>query len=157
MAQQNQNSITWEAHEFRHYEKGSGWYFTSGAICLLIIGYFAIQRDFFASVSLAIIAGFMFYFARQVPDMVEIELNSKNIRFGNLVFPYQQIKHFWIVNKEHHKTLNLHTTAVLNSIIILELEGQDPDEVRDFLLRYLPEHQETEETMAQRIMHRFKF
>ena len=153
----NQTIISWQAPEFRHYPKTTGWYVTLVAISILLIGFFAIERDYFAAVCLAIMTGFVLFFARQVPGTVDVELNSKHVRFGNIVFPYQQIKHFWIVNNQNHRTLNLHTTALLNNIIILELEDQDPDLIRNFLLFYLPEHSETEETAAQRIMHRLKF
>jgi hypothetical protein len=157
MATQNQNTITWQAHEFKHYEKNYGWYVVMVSVSVLIIGFFAIQRDYFASVCLAIMACLVYFFSKQTPEIVEIELSSKHIRFGRLLFPYQQIKHFWIVNNPRHKTVNLHTTAALNNIIILELEDQDPDEVRDYLLRHVPEHTETDETTVQMVMHRLKF
>jgi hypothetical protein len=41
--------------------------------------------------------------------------------------------------------------------VILELENQDPEAVREFLIKYIPEHPQSEETSAQKMMHRFKF
>lgn len=153
----NQTIISWQAPEFRHYEKNYAWYITLAAVSVLVVGFFAVERDFFAAVCLAIIAAFIFFFAKQRPQIVIIELNPKGVVFGNLLFPYKQIKHFWIVHNERHKTLNIQTTAMLNNLMILELEEQDPEEIRRFLLNHLPEHEETEETSIQRIMHRFKF
>ena len=153
----NQTIISWQAPEFRHYEKNHAWYITLAAVSILIIGFFAIERDFFAAVCLAIIAAFIFFFARQKPQIVVIELDHRGVKFGNLMFPYKQIKHFWVVHNERHKTLNLQTTAMLNNLMILELEKQDPETIRRFLLSHLPEHEETEETPVQKIMHRFKF
>ena len=131
---QNQK-IIWQAPEFRHYPKGYGWYFALGAISVMIVG----------------------YFAKQQPQVVEIEITNKGIRYGAIIFPYKQIKHFWIVSNERHRTLNIHTTAWLNNMIILQLEDQNPEIVREYLINYLPEHTETEETTAQRLMHRLKF
>ncbi len=157
MDSENQTTISWEAPEFRHYPKNPGWYITLTCISLMVVVFFIIQRDFFAAVSLAIISGFVFFFARQTPEIVPIELNNRGVHFGNLRFPYKQIKHFWVVHNENHKTLNLHTTALLNNIMILELEDQDPEVVRMFLIKHLPEHEESRETPIQRITHRFKF
>jgi hypothetical protein len=158
MTAPNQNSISWQAPEFRHYPKNLGWYITLIAITILVDAFFIIvESDIFAAVSLSIIAALFIVFARQTPQTVTITLNSKGVDFGNLFYPYKQIKYFWVVNNQNHKTVNFHTSAFVNNILILELENQEPDRVRDFLIKHLPEHSETEETSAQRMMHRFKF
>jgi hypothetical protein len=64
---------------------------------------------------------------------------------------------FFIVHNERHQAVNLETTTLVNSQIILELGSQNPEEVRIFLLQYLPEHEKTEETPAQKFMHWLKF
>jgi len=157
MSQQNQNSISWQAHEFRHYPKNAGWYMALIAIGIMIITFFIIQKDIFAAVSLAIITVLTLFFAKQEPEVITIELNTKGIKFGSLSIPYKQAKHFWLVDNDKHKTINIHTTALLNNMLILQLENQDPEEARDFLASHIPEHTETEETLAQKIMHTFKF
>ena len=151
-------TISWQAPEFRHYPKNSGWYITLISVAVLLIFFFIIvERDIFAAVCLFVLTGLIVLFSRQTPKLVNVELNSTGVKFGNLHYPYKQIKYFWVVNNQNHKTVNFHTSAMVNNVLILELEGQNPDTVRNFLLRQLPEHHETEETTAQRFMHRFKF
>ena len=158
MSNQNQNIISWQAAEFKHYPKNLGWYVTLVSIAILVIAFFVfVEVDIYAAVCLGIIAILIILFSRQKPQIVEIELNSKGVRFGNLSYPYKQLKYFWVVHNERHQTVNFHTSAFVNNILILELEDQDPDQVRDFLIKHLPEHSETEETSSQKIMHRFKF
>lgn len=157
MSTQNQKTILWQAPEFKHYPKSYAWYVTFWAISILIVGYFFVNKDFFAGICLLILAGLVTFFAKQEPEIILVEISHKHIRFGNLVFPYQQIQHFWIVNNQHHKTLNIRTTALLNNLIILELENQDPDDVRAYLMKFVPEHPETEPTVPQKIMHKLKF
>ena len=158
MSNQNQNSISWEAWEFKHYPKSLGWYVTLVSVCILLIGFFIIvESDIFAAVCLGIITILIIIFSRQLPQKVDIKLTEKGLHFGNLFYPYKQIKHFWVVNNERHKTVNLYTSALINNVVILELENQDPEEVRDFLIKYIPEHHQSEETPAQKVMHRFKF
>ena len=155
----NQNKIlSWEAWEFRHYPKSTGWYVTLICIAVLVIVFFIIvEKDIFAAVCLAIIAFLVFLFSRQTPQRVGIELSSKGVKFDQLFYPYKEIKYFWVVHNEHHQTINLHTSALVNNIVILELDSQNPEEARRFLLQYIPEHTETEATSTQKIMHRFKF
>lgn len=157
MPEQNQTNISWQAHEFRHYEKNLGWYMALFAIGAMLVGFFIIQKDIFAAISLGIITLLIFFFSKHQPELITIELTEKGVKFGKLSVPHKQIKHFWIVNNNNHKTLNLHTTALLNNILVVQLADRNPEEIRNFLVRFVPEHPETEETFAQKIMHTFKF
>jgi MFS superfamily sulfate permease-like transporter len=153
----NQNKISWQAPEYKHYEKNIGWYVTAVSIIVLIVAFFIIiQSDIFAAVSIAIIGALLLFFSRQKPQIVDIELNENGVKFGNLFYPYKQLKYFWVVHNPRHQTINFHTSAMVNNVFILELEEQDPEIARRFLMQYLPEHSETEETAIQKIMHRFK-
>jgi hypothetical protein len=154
----DQKTLSWQAPEFRHYEKNAGWYTTLVSVCVLIVGYFVIQKDYFAALTMAFIGAALIFFSRHVPNTVDIELTHKHVRFGNMLFPYKHIKSFWVVHNENHKTLNLETTTYLNNLLILELEDQDPEEIRMFMLQYLPEHPTyNKETFAQKLMHKLKF
>jgi len=158
MSIQNKNPLTWQAWEFKYYEKTAGWYITVISLFILMIAFFLIEeKDIFAAVSLAIIGALVIFFSYQTPERVNIELNDKGVYFGNLFYPYKQLKYFWVVHNDRHQTINFHTTAMVNNTLILELEDQDPDVTRKFLLRHLAEHPATEETHVQKIMHKLKF
>ncbi|MBI5530285.1 MAG: hypothetical protein HY918_02175 [Candidatus Doudnabacteria bacterium] len=157
MSDKNQ-TISWTAAEFRHYPKSAGWYVTLISVAILVIAFFIIvESDIFAAITLGIIAVLVIFFSLQTPKIVNIELNDKGVKFDNLFFPYKQMKYFWVVNNDRHRTVNFHTTALINNTVILELENQDGDQVRNLLLKYLPEHHETDETPIQRLMHKLKF
>src|SRR3989344_982825 len=154
----NKNTISWQAPEFKHYEKNAGWYITLIAIAVLIVGFFVIlQRDYFAGITIAILTAAIVYFSRQKPEIVEIHLTNKGVHHGPIHIPYKQIKHFWVVDHEHHRTVNFETSTYLNRLMVVELEDQDPVEVREFLLAYFPEHEDTEPTVTQRLIHWLKF
>ena len=154
----NKNTISWQAPEFKAYEKNAGWYITLISIAILIVGFFTIvQKDYFAAITIAILTAAIVYFSRQQPEIVEIHLTNKGVHHGSIHIPYKQIKHFWIVNQENHRTVNFETSTYLNRLMIVELEDQDPDEVREFLLAYVPEHEDTEPTAVQRLIHWLKF
>ena len=158
MSNQNQNSISWDAWEFKHYAKSLGWYVTLVSIFILLIAFFVIvESDIFAAVCLGIIGILIIIFSRQLPQRVTIGLTDKGVHFGNLFYPYKQLKYFWVVNNDRHKTVNITTSALVNNTVILEIENEDPAAITDFLTQYLPEHHLTEETTAQKVMHKFKF
>lgn len=157
MSNPNQK-IAWQAPEFRHYEKSALWYITLSLLAVLLVAYFSLKQDYFAALTMAILGAMVAFFSRQKPEIMEIELTSKHIKFGDIALPYKNLKSFWLVYNQNHKTLNLETTTYINNLVILELGETDPEEVRNFLLNYLPEHPEREsETFAQKLMHGLKF
>ena len=151
------NKLSWQAPEFKTYDKTTGWYVTLISITILIVGFFIIQKDIFASITTAILGALVVIFSRQKPEIVTIELDHKAVKIGNIEIPYKQIKHFWVVHKEHHKTVNMETTTLVNNMIILELNGQDPEKVRMFLSQHLQKQDITDNTKNQRITHWLKF
>ncbi len=158
MANQNEHILLqWQAPEFRHYPKNAAWYLTLLIIAALIVTFQIIQRDIFGAVSIVIFAIFIFIFSRQKPRVVNIRLTTTGVGVDESFVPYKSVKHFWVVNNDNHRTLNIETTAFLNRTLILQLENQDPDTVRNIMVQLAPEHSETEETLAQRVMHKLKF
>ncbi len=153
-----QTKISWQAPQFRSYEKNLGWYVTFISLAVLLCAFFVIvQNDIFGAIAIGITAVIALLVSNHKPETVTVELGEKSLKFGNIEFPYKQIKHFWIVHTEKHQTVNLETTTFVNNMLVLELAGQDPEEVRQFLVRHIPEHTETRETFAQKVMHWIKF
>lgn len=149
--------LSWEALEFRHYPKNLAWYITMGVIVLLVVAFEVLQKDYFGAISLGVMAIFIIIFAMHKPGKIQISLSSEGLHLERSFIPYNQMKYFWIVDNEDHKTLNIETTAYINRTILVELETQNPEEVREVMLREVPEHSSTEETFVQRLIHRLKF
>ena len=150
-------TLSWTTTEFRHYPKNFGWYVSLVAIALLLIVFFVIEKDIFAAVTMGILAVLVGLFSLQKPREITVELTDSGVNFGNIFFPYKQLKYFWIVNNQNHRTLNLEASTVINHTIIIELLDGDDRPIRDFLLRHLQEHAQTRETFAQRVSHKLKF
>jgi hypothetical protein len=149
--------LSWQAPEFRHYPKNAAWYITLCIITALLIIFQVLQKDIFGAICLFIFGIFIVIFSRQRPRLVNIQLTTTGLVIDESFIPYKTVKHFWLVNNDNHQTLNVETTAYLNRTLIIQLEGQDPEKVRDIMAQNAPEHSATEETLAQRVMHRLKF
>jgi hypothetical protein len=157
MAKQIETILEWQAPEFRHYPKNAAWFITYAIIVALLVAYEIVQHDWFGAISIIIIAGLFAAFALHKPKEVMIRLTTHGLHIDDTNIPYDNIRHFWIVDTENHKTLNIETTAYLNHQLSIELHEQDPDEVQEILEELLPEHEQTQETAIQKIAHRFKF
>ena len=158
MAKQPKTIIEWQAPEFRYYPKNAAWFITFGLIVAMLIAYELFQQDWFGAISIFIIAVLFAVFALHRPKDVVVRISTHGIHVDDNQIPYTHIKKFWIVDNDNHSTLNLETTAYLNHLLAIELNDQDADEVYEVLAELLPENEEeTEENLAQRIAHRFKF
>jgi|GEM_PF-545482 len=162
MAEKEQEAVilSWRAPEFRHYPKNTAWYVTLFLIMALIIAFFVLEKDIFGAICIFIFGIFVFIFSRQRPRMVNISLTTGGVAIDESFIPYKTIKHFWIVYNEQHRTLNLETAAYLNRTLILQFpedDSMDPRLIREALVQAVPEHDESEPTLAQRVMHRLKF
>lgn len=157
MAKQPETIIEWQAPEFRHYPKNAAWFITFIIIVAMLVVYQVYQRDWFGAISVAVIAILFGVFAMHRPGIVTVKLTTLGLQIDDTNIPYNNIKQFWIVDNQHHKTLNIDTTAYLNHQLSIELEDQDADEVQEILAELLPEKEEAQETTAQRIAHKLKF
>lgn len=157
MPTNHKTNISWQAPKWKHYPKSIGWYASYFAISILILIFFMIEKDIFAAVVLGIISLVSALYVSRAPEIVEINITPKGVHIGEIHFPYKHIKHFWIVHNENHKNAVFETNLYLNKTLIVELEDQDPDVVRDFLLKFLPEHNSINPTFAQRVSHWLKF
>jgi hypothetical protein len=106
---------------------------------------------------MVVIACVLIYFANHSPRTVVNELTAKGINTDTIHFPYKQLHHFWIVNTDQHLTVNFTTNTAIRREIILELVDQNPEDIREFLLHFLPEHEESHPSISQRASHFFKF
>jgi hypothetical protein len=149
--------IEWRAPEFRHYPKNAAWFITFALIVVMLIAYEIIQRDWFGGISIAIIAAMFGIFALHRPKIVSVKITTLGVHIEDTYIPFNNIKQFWIVDNDKHKTLNLDTTAYLNHQLSIELDDQDADEVQEILIELLPEKVDSEETAAQKIAHKIKF
>ena len=152
------NQISWSAPEFIHYPKGPKWYIALGVVGLILVAYFAIQRDFFSAVTFVLLFLMAFFFSRTTPRQITITIGARGVRINDSLFPYQKIKSFWLVYEPPHvKTLNFETSAYLNRFLTLQLQDYDPVQVREFLLEYLPEDLDREERISDKISRNLKF
>lgn len=148
---------SWQAREYPYYKKNFAWYFTFLAVLVLIIGFQVLQEDYFGAICLAILGVLALFYASIPPKRVEIHLSPKGAHIDNLFIPYTKMRHYWIVDNETHKTLNIETKAYFQKVLVLELADQDPEEIRNTLRDILPELEEAEPTLSQKFMRFFKY
>jgi hypothetical protein len=134
--------MQWEAPEFIKHEKGFKWFVAAGiAIGALVL--YAIQtHSLTMALAFIVLAGVYALSHNHEPRTISMQITTLGVRAGQKKIPYNHIKAFWIVyHPPRVKTLKLLTTDQVFSEITIQLDGQDPGDVRAQLLKELPEYE----------------
>jgi hypothetical protein len=100
----------------------------------------------------------LLYFGSQKPKLIKVQAGTTGITIGTITYEYKIIKKFWIVYYPPQvKVLYLETGAYLNNLVRIELGNQDPVAVKKFLLQYLEEDLDGQESLVDIIARRLKF
>lgn len=153
-----QKQITWKAQEFVYYPKSSFWYIMLTVIAVLTLGYSLWTKEILMFITLLICFIVLIFFARRAPNTVEVTLSGKGLAIDNSTYTFSNLRTFWIIYEPPTiKTLNFETTNYINQTITIQLENQDPNEVKEFLTQYLPEDPEREEAYHEKLFRKLKY
>lgn len=149
--------ISWIAPEFLRYERGKIW-----KIVMIAAGISAITLGIINQAwtfSLAIIAFVSVYYIlnREAPKEVKITISDVGIKIGERRYPYGKIKAFWIIyDPPYSTTLTIRVSGDLLLDITIQLNGQNPAQIREVLLSKIPEMEGKTEPMTDIVSRLFK-
>ncbi|HEV8601612.1 MAG TPA: hypothetical protein VGQ87_03395 [Patescibacteria group bacterium] len=155
---QNETELSWEAPEFPERTRSTNWYIMFAIISVILIGFAVWVGSVITIIMFCLLIAVGFGFAVQKPKQVDYSINSQGIVVGKLIYPYKNIRKFWIIyDPPAVKTLNFETTAYLNNVISIELGNQDPLPVKSKLKNHLFEDLDREESFADILARKAKF
>lgn len=143
--------IEWTAPEFNYTPKGPDWYWTVGIITTTLVIIAIITSNLLFAIVL-IVGGFaLSYQAGQKPDIVEVAVDNRGVRMRDTLYPYSSLRSFWIENNPHEQKLILQSEKTFMPYVITPIEDVEPEQLRHYLLQYLPEEHH-KEPLSQKIM-----
>lgn len=150
--------LSWVAPETIRHERGI---ISKIVIGLIIIGLIAWGILYYRAwtFSLAIAAFSITYYLVHLehPKEVEIKISDIGIKVGGRRYPYSRIRSFWLIYEPPYiKTLNLRVSGEMVSDITIQLNGQNPAQVREFLMAKIPELEGQTEKMSDILLRLLK-
>lgn len=135
----------WEAPEFDKKEKTKSWFIVP-AIITIILGLFALFSDNFLFLIAIILAFFIFYiYANKEPRIIKFKINERGIEIDEKLHDFDSLRSFWLFyNPPEQKELSFRSRKTLLPYIRIPIANQDPNEIRKFLLKFLPERRHKE-------------
>lgn len=137
--------LSWKAYEFTKYKKGKLWFAIFG---LLSAGFLvlAFQWKSFTMIVFLILAIFLiFIYALKEPRLLKITVTPLGIKINQKLHEFSQFDSFWIFyDPPEIKEISLKTRQILLPYLSIPLGKVDPNEVREILLKFLPEEKQKE-------------
>ncbi len=137
--------VKWEAPEYDYVQKSINWFWSVGIIGIsLAIASILLGNILFAI--LIVLMGFtiILYGCRR-PRKVLFSLTSRGVQIENRLFPYENLRSFWIhYDPPHKKLLTIELKKMFMPIVIIPLGDTDPNVIREHLLKFAKEKRREE-------------
>ncbi len=149
--------LSWTAPEFIRYQRGIIWKIVVALIAatFVVFGYFYDAWTF----SLAVIVFVIVYAIvnRKEPKEIKVVVSEIGIKAGFRTYPYSLIKDFCIVYEPPYASeLHMRVSNDLAHEIVIQLWGQNPSELRNYLLKHIPEKPDHKEPLSDALLRLFK-
>lgn len=148
--------FSWSAPEFVSYTKTSSWFLIITAVALVLIGLFTWQKNWTAVGVVVAAALALMLQAQTKPKTLQCSLYRSGIVIDDKVYPYDSLKSFWIAFSDH-PFVRFSQIRRLSSNIHMPISEEDPEQVRLFLSKFLPEDENSGEDISDTIQRWLKF
>ncbi len=147
----NLEKIEWEAPEYEFHKKGPNWFWALGIITLALF-LSAILLHSFLFAFLILLVGFsLALFGARKPNIVSFKINAQGIHIGNRIYPYENLKCFWVdYEPPYKKELIMESKKTFMPHITIMIGEADPVKIRNYLLRFLKE-EKIEESLTSSV------
>ncbi len=98
-------SLKWTALEYEEKERDSDWFWALGIIVVTTSLAAIIYENYFFAVLIILSGVLLGFFAKKKPDVIEYEINTRGLRIRTRVYPFENIKSFWIQIPHPEETL----------------------------------------------------
>jgi hypothetical protein len=157
MAEELNEKLTWSALEYEDKERSKDWFWALGIIVVTGTVAAIIFNDYFFAALLIISGVLLGFFAIKKPETIFYELNSKGLKIGNRIYPYENIKSFWIQIEQQEQInikplLFIHSERVFMPIITIPIIETMAEEIHFMLSSKNITEVEMKEHLSDQIM-----
>jgi len=140
------NQIEWTAPEFEYYEKSGSWYIVTGAITGILFLIAIFTKNLLFALMIALTYFILSMYASKRPREISLAITPQGVKVERTLYTYENLRSFWLFyDPPEIRELSLRSKKTVMPYIRIPLGEQDPVEIRQMLIKYLPEkkHQES--------------
>lgn len=148
--------VGWKAPEFELYARSWVYYSVLGVLLIAVIGYAIYTQDWFVIAIFVILAGFMVWYQKKVPQEKTYRITQLGLYEDNKFYQYNEIFSYWFLIDGNYKALNIIFAKKYLPQMTILLGTTDPVKVRAVLSKYIPEEGTRTETILDRLVRLFR-
>lgn len=154
--ERSDEKLIWSALEYEEKNRSSDWFWALGIIVVTSsIATIIFENYFFAT--LIILSGILLgFFAIKKPDTIIYELNQKGLTIRNRLYPYENIKSFWI-QTELKPILFIHSERAFMPILSMPINETIAEDIHSIMLSKNIAEVEMKEHASEKIMEALGF
>ena len=146
--------LNWSALEYEERERSSDWFWALGIIVVTSSIAAIIFGNYFFAALLILSGSLLGFFAVKKPDVIFYELNNRGLKIGNRLYPYENIKSFWVqIGQPNIKPiLFVKSERIFMPIITIPIEETMAQEIHSIMLGANIAEEEMKEHPSEKIM-----
>lgn len=130
--------LSWTAPS-RPFRSKNHSYYTTIAILVILLGLIALLMQEFLLIGVLLALTFVAYVLAFVPPHdVDYKISTQGITIGDHFYFWHELDSFWFKEKEGLKVLYIQTLLRFPGQLMLVLKGQDEEEIKKIVARFLP-------------------
>jgi len=154
---QTNDNLTWQAPEFKWQATPAKVTLIATALGIILALASLIWRNYLLTLLIVLVTIVFYILKNQKPLTLEVDVSTMGIKYGKKFYRFSDINNFRIVYQPPEiKTLNLKPKGLVSWEIVIQLEDQNPNLIREFLLNYLSEDEEVDESLNDKIVRLLK-
>lgn len=150
--EQTPRSITWEAPEHHHVEKGNDWFFALVIIVLALVVCAILFNNVLLALLIGLAGGALFVSGAKRPSIIPYAVTVRGVKVDDRIYPYSTLDSYRI-DEEDHKgpQLLLKSERKLMPLIVIPIPVDHIDDIDD-LLRVNLEEEDLEEPLIVKLL-----
>ena len=154
--------LEWTALEYEEKERNSDWFWALGIIVVTSSLAAIIYRNYFFAVLIILSGVLLGFFAKKKPDVVSYEINEKGLRIRSRLYPYENIKSFWIQISHPEDVLGkdflfIKSERFFMPIIAVPINAEIAEEIQSIMQEKNIPEEEMKEHVSEKIMESLGF
>jgi hypothetical protein len=155
-------NLQWSALEYEEKERSADWFWALGIIVITSSIASVIYGNYFFAVLLLLSGLLLGYFAIKKPEVIVYELNNQGLKIRNRVYPYENIKSFWVQvdltgQTELKPVLFIKSERVFMPIMEIPIDSSHAEDIHSVMLSKNVPEEEMKEHPSIIIMDRLGF
>lgn len=132
--------LHWRAPEYEVYERDKKWFLYMSLVWVALIAYAVWTNSPIMAITFILIGIIEYIHVGQEPKLLDFAITADGVIAGNELYHFDNLHSFWIFYEPpYQKELSLHTKGKLAPFIHIPLENEDPTQIREILLKNIPE------------------